>query len=301
MRRRFLLIHNPIAGIQGRSLLGRTKVALEARGADVILAHTQASSPDLSLLKDNHFDAVIAAGGDGTFRSLAKALGERLPIGFLPMGTGNVLAHEIGLSKSPDELARTYCEGPELRIEGATANGEPFFLMAGAGFDGEVIHRLNTPLKRRIGKGAYVPPVLASLIKGEPDLDIMIDGERREAGWIVVTKARRYGGSFTICKEAGLDKAGLQAVLFASRSRAVRIVQLLALAGGFIDRMGGITTIPCRHVEIRSKSNSAVEIDGDPWGNLPLTIEAGGPAARLIIPRAAVSSALIRPPKPGVP
>ena len=284
MRRRFLLIHNPIAGVKGRSLLERARAALEDRGADVVLAATHADGPDISALDTGAFDAVIAAGGDGTFRALAKALGDRLPIGFLPMGTGNVLAHEIGLPSRPAALAALFCDGPEIRIEGATANGEPFFLMAGAGFDGEVIKRLNTPLKRRIGKGAYVPPVLAALAKGEPSLEAVIDGKMLRAGWIVVTKSRRYGGSFTICQAAGLGATGLHAIVFSSRNRVRRIGELVSLAAGALHKIPGVSTIPCRHVEIRSHAPAAVQIDGDPWGDLPLTVDAGGPIARLIVP-----------------
>jgi diacylglycerol kinase family enzyme len=284
MRRRFLLIHNPIAGVKGRSLLAKTQAALEEREAEVISAQTLLDRPDLSQLNSQHFDAVIAAGGDGTFRALAKALGDRLPIGFLPMGTGNVLAHEIELPMKPAALAGVFCDGPEIQIESGMANGEPFFLMAGAGFDGEVIHRLSTPLKRRIGKGAYVTSVLAALAKGEPDLDIVIDGKRLQAGWIVVTKSRRYGGSFTICRNAGLLSEGLHAIVFTSRSRLRRIGELAALALGGVERMHAVMTIQCRRVEVTSRAAVAVQIDGDPWGTLPLTIDSKGISARLIVP-----------------
>ena len=284
MRKRFLLVHNPIAGVEGRSLLGRVTKALEAQGATVVAAPSNGAGPNLSALDGGMFDAAIAAGGDGTFRALAKAIGERLPIGFLPMGTGNVLAYEIALPKKPDEVASVYLAGREITIEGARANGEPFFLMAGAGYDGEVINRLNTSLKRKIGKAAYVPPVLASLALGEPDLEILIDGSRHRAGWIVVTKARRYGGAFTISRDAGLQKPELRAVLFKSRSRALRVAQLQALAWGMLEHMKSVETIVCRRVEVRASTNAAVQIDGDPFGTTPLIVESGGPRARLIVP-----------------
>lgn len=284
MRKRLLIIHNPIAGIRGRPLLKRVAGALETRGAEVVWAATNAQGPDISFLDKSAFDAVIAAGGDGTFRALAKSLGERLPIGFLPMGTGNVLAHEIGLPNSPEMMASVILDGPEIAIEGARANGEPFFLMAGAGFDGDVIHRLDTPLKRRIGKGAYVPAVLSTLVRGEPVLEAVIDGKAHHAGWIVVTKARRYGGSFTISAQSGLRENGLHAVLFKSQSRIKRVGQLLALASGLLPHLKGVETIPCRRVEISARSKVAVQIDGDPFGSTPLIVEDGGPRARLIVP-----------------
>jgi diacylglycerol kinase family enzyme len=284
MRRRFLLVHNPTAGIAGRGLASRVVKELEARGATIAPAPPGDRGPELSRLDLEGFDAAIAAGGDGTFRSLARVLGTRLPIGFLPLGTGNVLAAEVGLPRKAEALAHVLLEGPATEIEGARANGEPFFLMAGAGFDGDVIARLDTSLKRRVGKAAYVAPVLAALATDRGGLEVEVDGRRHEAGWVVVAKARCYGGAFVLAPAAGLTKSGLQAILFKSRSRAVRMRQLLALASGLLARDPSVETISCRRVSITSRRPLPVEIDGDPFQSTPLTIEAGGPKARLIVP-----------------
>ena len=286
MRTRFLLVFNPLAGIAGRRLVERVAEALEAKGAKIVRATPTTTGPDLSLLEREPFDAVIAAGGDGTFRALAKAIGTRLPLCFLPMGTGNVLAHEIGLPRGPVAMADVFMHGPVVEIEGAQANGEPFFLMAGAGFDGEVIARLDTPLKRRIGKAAYVKPVLAALALQPQMLQVEIDGRPHEAGWVVVTRARRYGGAFTIARDASIMKPGLTAVLFKSASRLARLRQLTALGTGLIAKDPGIAHIPCRHVRITSSTPQAVEIDGDPFGATPLDVTAGGARAALIVPAA---------------
>lgn len=284
MRRKFLLVRNSIAGIAGRRLVDRVADALIARGASIETAPPGDSGPDLAPLSRTSFDAAIAAGGDGTFRALAKALGPSLPIGFVPMGTGNVLAHEIGLPRGPAAIAEVLMHGPAIDIEGATANGEPFFLMAGAGFDGEVISRLNTPLKRRIGKAAYVGPVLGALSLTQHPLSVEIDGNPASCGWIVVAKAQRYGGSFVIAPEAGITRPGLIAVLFQSTSRAARLKQLLALAGRLLSRDSSVRMMRCSRVRIASDPRVAVEIDGDPFGQTPLEIVAGGAAARLIVP-----------------
>lgn len=294
MRRKFLLVFNPIAGVAGRRLIDRVTEALESRGATVVRAKPGNGGADLTILDSESFDAAIAAGGDGTFRALAKALGTRLPIGFLPMGTGNVLAHEIGQPWGPAALADLYMRGPDIRIEGGLANGEPFFLMAGAGFDGDVIARLDTGLKRRIGKAAYVGPVLGALSCAPSAFTIEIDGVSHRAGWIVVAKARRYGGSFVIAPDAGIQNDGLVAVLFKSESRLKLIRHLLALGAGLTRADPGIAFIRCRHVRITAGTSKPVEIDGDPFDTTPLEVVAGGPAARLIVPAEFANS---RPPR----
>jgi diacylglycerol kinase (ATP) len=58
------------------------------------------------------FDAVVAAGGDGTVRDAAEGLiGHSTPLGIIPTGTGNVFAREIGLPFLPDRLAWTLLSG----------------------------------------------------------------------------------------------------------------------------------------------------------------------------------------------
>lgn len=286
MRRKFLLVFNPIAGIAGRRLIDRVTGALEAAGATVTRAPPGDGGPDLSPLDSGEFDAVIAAGGDGTFRALAKSLGTRLPIGFLPMGTGNVLAREIGLPRGPAAIAEVFTHGPAVEIEGARANGEPFFLMAGAGFDGDVISRLDTGLKRRIGKAAYVGPVLGALSARCGELEVEIDGRVHTAGWVVVAKARCYGGAFVIAPGAGILQPDLVAVLFKPANRLVRLRQLLALGAGFLSSDPGIGMIPCRRVRVSATPPQPVEIDGDAFAATPLDIAAGGPRAQLIVPEA---------------
>lgn len=286
MRKNFLLVYNPTAGLSGRTLLSRVVASLEAAGARVTaFTSTRERAPDARAVVEGGYDAVIAAGGDGTVRAVGQALaGAGIPVGFVPMGTGNVLAHEIGLPSSPGELARVLMHGPVVRIEGARANNEPFYLMAGVGFDGAVIERLDHRLKRRIGKSAYVAPVLKALKEPLPDLEVVLDGVRHQASWVVVTKACRYGGRFVLAPDAGLRKATLMAVLVRANSKARLIRQLLALPLGRLVRQGGVETVACRRAEITATTPASVEIDGDAYGTTPLRIEAGGAALSLIVP-----------------
>src|SRR5690606_1454200 len=97
VRRRFLLLHNPVAGVRRRTLARRVASELERRGAEIVMLRfwgATATAPG-AIARDvqlDGFDAVIAAGGDGTVRALATALGEStpIPIGIIATGTGNV-------------------------------------------------------------------------------------------------------------------------------------------------------------------------------------------------------------------
>lgn len=291
MRRRFLLLHNPVAGLRRHRLVRRVVHELEERGAEVVMLRLWGLNRSLSrealeqIVQFDRFDALVAVGGDGTIRALAKAVGPgaSVPIGVIPAGTGNVLARELPLPKRPHEVAEMLLNGPVKEIPGALAGEEPFFLMAGVGFDGEIIAGLNLELKRRIGKAAYVWPILKALGHRPKPFVAAIDGETYQASWIVGAKARRYAGGFTIAHGISVEEAKLVAVLFQATTRRGRILEMIALGFGQHQLLGSVRTLPCGRIEVRDPG-LLVQIDGDEGGASPITIQIGGGALRMIVP-----------------
>ena len=291
MRQRFLLLHNPVAGVRRHRLVRRVVHELKRRGAEVVMLRLWNLGGNLSrdaLARIVHFDgydAVVAVGGDGTVRALAKAVGAdaSVPIGVIPAGTGNVLARELPLPSTPIAVAQMLLDGPETEIPGAMAGNEPFFLMTGVGFDGEVIAALDLELKRRIGKAAYVWPILKATFRKPRTFEVNVDGEVHTASWLVVAKASRYAGSFLITRGASVRKAELFAVLFQATSRFGRLLEMIALGLGLHHRLPGVKVLPCRVVSV-SEPGHAVQIDGDEDGETPVTVELGGGNLRMIVP-----------------
>jgi diacylglycerol kinase (ATP) len=291
MRRRFFVLFNPGAGRSRRALLDKVTDCLLAAGAEVRFC--DAPDPAVALaeaaraVQSGGFDAIVAAGGDGTVRQAAGLVAHTgMPLGYIPLGTGNVLAHELRMDRAPATLAATLLTGALMPVSCGLANGAVFLLMAGAGFDGRVIARLKSATKVRFGKMAYVSPVLQTLAGELDPLDVTIDGVHRSSSWVVVTNARHYGGHFVIAPTASLAKPGLQAVLFHRRSRVVLLRQLAALALG---RLGDdVEIVECQHVQIRAPYPVPCQIDGDSAGTTPLEVSTGGGTVQLIVPPDAV-------------
>ena len=156
------------------------------------------------------------------------------------MGTGNVLAHEIGLTPKAGAIAHMLLHGPSAPVMCARANDEPFLLMAGAGFDGRVIAALDHRFKSYVGKAAYAGPMLGALVRPVDVLTVTLDGSRHEASWAVISNARHYGGRFVLAPHTGIQERGLQAVLFKARNRAVLMGQVLSLVMGRLDQRAAI-------------------------------------------------------------
>jgi diacylglycerol kinase (ATP) len=294
MRRRFFLMENPGAGVAGSPLIEDVVRLLANAGAtikrrrsiDIPSARTAVREAAMS----GNYDAIIAAGGDGTIRHAAASLmGCDHALGIIPVGTGNVLAHEIGLSRAPAAIARTLLAGPVATVACAEANGEPFLLMVGAGFDARVVGALDQRLKSRLGKAAYAGPLLGAIIRPVDTLSVSVDGHRYLATWAVIANARHYGGRFVLAPRAGILERGLEAILFKTRNRAVLLAQLMSLAAGRLapgtTHGGDIAMLPCARATIRARRPVPVQIDGDAFGTTPIEVHAGTRDIRLILPK----------------
>ena len=303
MRRRLFVVTNPGAGLGGSSLVEATLRVLERKSAIV----TRCRPADAMAARDavrkaaetGTYDAVVAAGGDGTIRHAAAALlGTAMPLGIIPVGTGNVLAHEIGLEPRPEAVAHVLLTGPTAKIACARANGEPFLLMAGAGFDARGVAALDQRFKSRLGKIAYAGPLLGALAQPMDSLTVTIDKRSHEASWAVVANARCYGGGFVLAPRTSIRQRGLQAILFKARSRTVLLSQLMSLVRGDLDARaaanGDIAMLPCSHVRITAPRPVPVQIDGDVFGTTPLVVEEGTGELELIVPEAAGNSRSMR-------
>jgi diacylglycerol kinase (ATP) len=294
MRRRFLLLNNPGAGLAQSSLLDRTLRALEHAGAIVERARPDNTQSARQIVKDavasRDFDCVIAAGGDGTIRNIAAALaGTTMPVGIIPVGTGNVLAHEITLPPAAGPIARMLLDGPVTKVRCARANDELFLLMAGAGFDARVVAAVNQRHKSMLGKAAYAGPLLAALAHPMDCLSLTIDGQPREASWAVICNARHYGGRFVMAPQTGIEQCGLQAVLFKAKGQATLLSQLMSLMRGRLERralpQGDVEMLACTRATICAKTPVPTQLDGDAFGATPLIIEANAAELSLIVPQ----------------
>lgn len=294
MRRRILLVGNQAAGRGKTTLVDRVIDELRRRGAQITLSIARSESGAVAeaseAVRTGAVDAVVAAGGDGTIRLLAKAVaGSSIPIGIIPQGTGNVLAHELALPRDPTNLAQTLLHGPACSITTATANGEPFLLMAGVGFDGRVIGALDHRLKLRIGKLAYTGPSLRVLCQPPDRLTVWIDGEQCHATWAIVANACRYGGGFVLAPRTHVLRPGLEAILFRGETTLQRLEALLNLARGRLDQIaaqsnGMVSMQDCTHVRIESREPVPSQIDGDKFMPTPLEIRGNGSRVWLIVP-----------------
>ncbi len=286
---RLLVIANPAAGQRQWRRLGACLGALAERGCPMRVAETEAPGDAERLARTadpGEIDAVIAAGGDGTVNEVANGLlGLPLPLGFVPLGTANVLAAELGQDAAPDRVAETIVRGRRRRVRLGRVNGRRFLLMAGAGFDAEVVEGVNLMLKRRTGKFAYVwRTVVGALTYRFPPLTVRLDGAARDAFGVVACRARHYAGPFVAAPRARMDVDTFQVCLLKSPG-AVNVFRYgAALMLGRFPRLADVEIATAGRIVIEGPAGAPVQGDGDVLARLPAEIDLAPETIELIAP-----------------
>jgi YegS/Rv2252/BmrU family lipid kinase len=218
---------------------------------------------------------VIAAGGDGTIHAILPALaGTSIPLAILPIGSVNVLARELGIPRSLPAAARIAALGVPRsidlgRLQGSpldSAQGRPFALMAGIGFDGAVVQRVRSRVKRRLGALAYVFSGLRLLLSfPSRRFTITCDGEKRQikAWQVVIANAPSYTYHWSLAPHAKIDDGRLEVCILPHESALHRIKQVTAILLGK-PHHAPVTYLSGRQIEIRAEPSAPLQMDGDP-------------------------------------
>lgn len=102
-------------------------------------------------------DLVIAAGGDGTLSAVAGSIiATDTPLGIIPRGTANAFAVALGIPANIQVACEIILSNTPRVVDAARCNGKPLILLAGIGFEAEMIDRTNRDLKKQLGVLAYL-------------------------------------------------------------------------------------------------------------------------------------------------
>lgn len=251
---------------------GELRASFDAVDADTSWLPTSEESPGTEQARqavDDGADVVVACGGDGTVRAVLEGVaGSDTVLSIVPLGTGNLLASNLGLPKGLEAVPLT--AGDHTRtLDVGIVNGERFAVMAGAGLDAAMVGDADPDLKRRVGTVAYVLAALGHLRGLRSRMfraEITVDGE---AGWsgrtvmVLVGNCGTVSGGLEVFPDAEPDDGVLDvAVLTASRLREWGSV-LWRLVWSKPQRPELVTRRRGRHVQVRFDRPVRYELDGE--------------------------------------
>ena len=285
---KILLIYNPQAG-NGRAhkLLGRVEARFQSHGCDLDLRLTEHHGHGITLTQEaelSRYDAVVAAGGDGTTYEVINGYyrnpGQiKPPVGIIPTGTGNAFVREMdlfgsGWGKAIDTIVRG--ETRAVDVTRFTTQGETHYSLniLGVGFVSDVTE--TAVHLKFLGNSAYILAVFYRLLKLRSyPLKLTIDGQAEsvDACFAVVANSRYTGTTFFIAPKAKLDDGLLDLVVLKKISR-LRVIQIFkTIFSGDHIREPEVDYYQARKITIDTEDPRVLNVDGEVLGLTPIEVE----------------------------
>ena len=200
---------------------------------------------------------VVICGGDGTVMACLGALaGTDLPVALLPIGTGNLLARNLGVPIQLEDALAVAVDGVDRHIDLGRIADQPFAVMAGIGLDAAMMADTSEDLKGIIGWPAYVAGGLRHLRDPVMRVQLTIDGGpplRRSARTVLIGNVGRLQGGLKLLPDAAPDDGLLDVVIVAPRT----LRDWIRLAW----RVIRVRRTPHRHLERFRGRSLLVEVD----------------------------------------
>jgi diacylglycerol kinase (ATP) len=287
---RHLLILNPHAGGGRAEARARAMTeGLDRAEHEFQTALTEGPGHATVLARENAaaFDTIVAAGGDGTVNEVATGLygaGEPRPaLGILPFGTGNDVAHTLGL-RDWETAARALLDGGEewldvaevtLQREGSSRTSVSL-LWVGIGFPAEVILKTTERVKRTLGKHSYLYSTIRCALSHRcPTMRITTDGQTREGKYAMCAVANiawTGGHTMHIAPGARHDDGRLDLVLLREATALRLLSKLSCLGKGTHIHLPDVEFFPGHDVRVESSPPCGVNIDGEYAGSTPVHV-----------------------------
>ena len=283
IRKKLLFIINPISG--GKS---KTKMAeiirhnLDTTKYDYELVYTKYARHGRLIVeeKTDGFDAVVAVGGDGTINEIAEALSRKdIPMGIIPMGSGNGLARHLKIPLFPNKAVKVLNSFNIKRIDTATLNNRFFVSIAGIGFDSLIA----SEFEKTVGRGFVNYARLTTkeyFAYQEQEYHLTIDGKKikRSAALVTFANSNQFGFETKIAPNAIIDD-GLIDVCIMKKPKLYEMPLMMAqIWSSAADRSELLEIIRGKHIVVEPNKVLYVNIDGE-------SVEVGEKIEVKIIPK----------------
>lgn len=181
--------------------------------------HTQYAGHAVALAKEavaKQASAVIAVGGDGTVNEVLQGIGlSGIPLGIIPMGSGNGLARHVGIPLHPMEAMAALVNSEIQAIDLGQVNEFYFISNCGVGYDAHIAERIKT--RNRRGLLMYIQETLLGFFGHKSETyTITLDNNlqiTQQAFMLNVANGREFGYGFTIAPQAALQDGMLDVLL----------------------------------------------------------------------------------------
>jgi YegS/Rv2252/BmrU family lipid kinase len=265
----FIIINRHAGHKQGEKVLDIVIPYLKKKNCKVEYSFTNHPRHAIELAAkaiEDGFNMVVAVGGDGTVNEVAQGLyGSGVKMGIIPMGSGNGLARELGISMDMHKSARALIKDKNLKVDICRLNEQRFLCTSGIGFDAMVAEKMSKASSRGFMK--YVQLVIQESVSFNPlDVKMKIDGVAiRESVFLVTfANASQFGNNAFIAPHASMTDGLIDVVVVKKFAKIWMPVFAVALFAKFIHRLPFVDTYKARLIELEAADTPYFHFDGEP-------------------------------------
>jgi YegS/Rv2252/BmrU family lipid kinase len=243
------------------------------------------------LIVSGDYSSVVVSGGDGTVAGVVNTMinnGIDIPLGIIPAGTCNDFARSLGLPSDMKKCIDVILNGYFDEVDAGLINDQLYFLntCAGGNFV-DASFNTSTELKKNIGPLAYYMKALGEVTQIKPmNLKITTDDEVIQDDFILflIQNGRHAAGFSNLNKSADLCD-GYMDILLVNNCPAIELPGLLlkVLGNDFINDRN-VTWLRTRKCSIEGDTDSALSLDGEKWGSLPIKVEFLNRILKVFVP-----------------
>jgi diacylglycerol kinase (ATP) len=265
---------NPYANRgRARESAPQVREALTGAGLDFELALTlpaEEGTKEIWAAAQGGYDAIVAAGGDGTVNLVVNGLiqaagdGPSLPLGILPLGTANDFSNANGLPRDLAEAARVIASGKVRPVDAGRVNG--FRFANNCAMAMEALVTLTRTKSRLAGNRGYLLALLRSLAKLRAwQMRVSWEDGAYEGPVMLlsVCNGPRSGGLFRMAPQAKPDDGWLDLVLLPKVSKLEALTLLPCLFTGRHLQHPKAVARRVQRVLIESKPGTPLHADGE--------------------------------------
>jgi len=305
------LIYNPTAGPWGMTRpLKRLASYLARSGWQIEIVQTEQPGDALAHAREaaqRGADCVLLAGGDGTINEAVNGLyGTPTMLGMVPVGTGNVLAHQLRMplltAVTIKEVGDTLLKSRIQRVDVGITNDRRFISWGGLGLDAEIAAQLE-PRPRALKRFRTLPYIItgftvASEYRGVRARFIIGDRTFRTRTLLAVaSNIQLYANFFQIAPHARMDDGLLDIFVFRGMGFAYVLRALVQSIRGRHLNDPHVMHVLAARMDVETATPVAVHLDGDPFGSTPASFALQPLSLRLLVPPNAPESLFSRPPE----
>ncbi len=233
-------------------------------------------------------ETAVALGGDGLIAAVASELKHtQATLGVLPGGRGNDFARVLGIPLEPRAACGVLASGIVRTLDLGEVGQQSFIGIASCGFDSDA-NRIANGTRLVRGHLVYAYGALRALAGWRPaTFTVTLDDheQRTFTGFsVAAANAKAYGGGMYLAPDASLEDGLLDVVMISDVPKLRFLRMLPTVFNGAHVRLPAVQVARAQAVQVDADRPLVMYADGDPIGELPVTVRSVASAVRVLVP-----------------